>query len=279
MVYQKFIPSELLRPFIECYFSWHSENTPVENLIVESPPSGYCSIVFNCGDDYYIRNKKYDSLNAPRQFISGQSIYSYSLFFDGIINLCGIVLKPTALASVFNLPTYEYTEERIPLDTVFPGTIINKLAISICKEENINEKIKLLENFLLKFFNKNKPAPDYIDKAANFIIEKNGMVDVSEMMKHVFMSRRNFERKFFKKVGLSPKYYARLRRIGYVMNLIAGKKQADWAAIFSECEFHDQSHFIKDFVEFTGRSPQQYLADNQELANLVDKPSPGKIRY
>ena len=130
----------------------------------------------------------------------------------------------------------------------------------------------MLESFVFDAYNKQKPQPDYIDNAANLIIEKNGMVDVGEIMENVFMSRRNFERKFFKKVGLSPKYYARLRRMGYILNMIAGKKKADWGALFSECEFYDQSHFIKDFLEFTGRTPQQYLDENRELANWVEKP-------
>jgi hypothetical protein len=89
------------------------------------------------------------------------------------------------------------------------------------------------------------------------------------------MSRRSFERKFFQKVGLSSKYYARLRRIGYVMNVIAGKKKVDWSSIFHECEFYDQAHFIKDFEEFTGRTPQQYLKENLELANLGKSPGRG----
>jgi AraC-like DNA-binding protein len=46
----------------------------------------------------------------------------------------------------------------------------------------------------------------------------------------------------------------------------------DWSKVFSDCEFYDQSHFIKDFQEFTGRTPQQYLEENKELANLVEKP-------
>ena len=136
----------------------------------------------------------------------------------------------------------------------------------------------MLEFFVAEAYNKKKPQPDYIDNAANLIIEKNGMVDVGEIMENVFMSRRNFERKFFKKVGLSPKYYARLRRMGYLLNIIAGKKKADWGSLFSECEFYDQSHFIKDFLEFTGRTPQQYLDENRELANWVEKPKMNAIR-
>ncbi|MBL7700188.1 MAG: AraC family transcriptional regulator [Chitinophagaceae bacterium] len=277
MVYEKFRPSDELNPFIECYFTWHSSGVSANGLVVESPPNGFCSIVFNLGDEYILHNKKYNNLVVPRQFVSGQSIYSYSLHFNGIINLCGIVFKPAALASLCNLPTFEYTEERIPLDNIFKKPAVNAIAEALSAEKDNAGKARILETFVLDIYRENKPEPDYIDWAANEIIEKNGMVDVTELMKHVYMSRRNFERKFFRKVGLSPKYYARLTRLAYLLNLIAGKKKADWGALFSECEFYDQSHFIKDFVEFTGRTPQQYLEENRELANLVDKPKPHSI--
>ena len=279
MIYRKFQPSPLLQPFVECYYLWHSSGEPVANLVVESPPTGFCSIVFNFGDSYHLHNKKYERLAVPAQFVAGQAIYSYKLFLNGIINIAGIVLKPTGLASLFNLPTFEYTEERIPLDTVFRKSSVDELSESIRTAPDENEKIKLLEGFLLKQFHETKPEPDVIDSAANLIVEKNGMVDVAAIMKDVYMSRRNFERRFFKKVGLSPKYYARLRRMAYLMNLIAGKKKVDWAGLFTECEFYDQSHFIKDFLEFTGRTPQQYLNENAELANIVNKPPTDHIRY
>lgn len=273
MRYNKFKPAPLLHDFVECYYSWQSGDTLVTDLVVESPPSGFCSIVFNCGSDYFLQNKKHERLLVPLHFVAGQSIYSYKLFFNGPISMVGIVFKPTALATLFQLPTYEYTEERINLAKVFVKRHVDDLADRIRQVERDEDKVKLLEEFVLHHYEKNKPQPDYIDHAANLIVEKNGLLNVGDLMKDIYMSRRNFERRFFKKVGLSPKYYARIRRIGYLMNLIAGKKQVDWASVFSECEFYDQSHFIKDFLEFTGRTPQQYLAGNKELANLVDKPS------
>ncbi|RYY57167.1 MAG: AraC family transcriptional regulator [Chitinophagaceae bacterium] len=279
MVYQKFKPAEWLIPFVECYFLWHSSGESVADFIVESPPTGYCSLVVNSGDEYFLQNKKYERLEAPKQFISGQSIYSYRLFLGGRINIAGIVFKPAALATLFNLPTYQYTEERIPLKNVFKAVSVDALAHSLAACTDENEKAKLLEAFLISQFSGKKPEPDVIDKAANLIVEKNGLVDITEVLKDVYMSRRNFERCFFKKVGLSPKYYARMRRMSYILNLIAGKKKVDWATIFSECEFYDHSHFTKDFTEFTGRTPQQYLEQNIELANLIEKPREGDIRY
>ena len=278
MIYRKFNPCEILKPFVECYFIWESAGETIKNMVIESPPSGFCSIVFNCGDDYFLTNKKHQNLKAPKQFISGQAIYSYKLFLNGNISIAGIVFKPAALASLFNLPTFEYTEERISLCHVFEKQLIISIANKIETTVDINERVKLLEDFVLSFYNRNnKPKPDYIDYAANLIVEKNGMMHISDLLKEVFMSRRNFERKFFKKVGLSPKYYARIRRIGFLLNEIAGKKKADWSSLFSEAEFYDQSHFIKDFIEFTGRSPEQYIKENSELANFVSKPASENI--
>lgn len=274
MKYLKFKPSAALHPFVECYYSWQSGDMPVTDLIVESPPNGFCSIAFNSGDPYFLQNKKHERLPVPKQFIAGQSIYSYRLFLNGNISLVGIVFKPAALATLFGLPTFQYTEERIDLSSVFSKWLVESLALRIDETPDTEEKIKLLEEFLLNHHMKNSAEPDYIDYAANLIVEKNGLLNVSDLMKDIYMSRRNFERRFFKKVGLSPKYYARIRRISYLMNLIAGKKVVDWASVFSECEYYDQSHFIKDFLEFTGRTPQQYIEENRELATMVEKPLP-----
>src|ERR1700754_1622298 len=276
MQYQKFRPAEVLSPFVECYFTWDGI-TSGEELVIESPPSGFGSIAFNYGDAYFLQNKKYDRLAVPMQFITGQSIYSYKLFLSGTIGIAGIVFKPAALATLFELPMYEYTEERVDLYNVFKKDIIDKYVAYIRNAFDANERVKLLEEFILHEFELRKPSSDYIDEAAMLIVEKNGMLQVNDLLQNSFMSRRTFERKFFQKVGLSPKYYARIRRIGFICNLIAGKKKVDWPQVFYECEFYDQAHFIKDFLEFTGRTPQQYLKENTELANFVEKPTVKKL--
>jgi methylphosphotriester-DNA--protein-cysteine methyltransferase len=272
MIYKKFQPCLQLQPFVECYYVWQSGDQPVKDLVVESPPNGFCSIVFNSGNVYFLQNKKYERLEVPKEFAAGQAIYSYKLFLDGNIAIAGIVFRPAGLATLFNMPVYQYTEERIDLRKILMPFVVEKYAASLAASTEPLQKARLLEDFVLKFYEANKPEPDYIDEAANKIVDSHGLLNVNELMENIYMSRRNFERRFFKKVGLSPKYYARVRRIGYSLSLVIGKKKVDWAKVFSECEYYDQSHFIKDFLEFTGRTPQQYLDENQELANLVEKP-------
>jgi AraC-like DNA-binding protein len=276
MQYQKFQPHKILSSFVECYFTWDGMVSG-EEMVIESPPSGFGSIVFNYGDPYFLQNKKYERLSVPMQFLSGQSIYSYKLFLHGTIGIAGIVFKPAALFTLFELPMYDYTEERADLYKVFKQAEIDKYTAAIKNAAGSKERVQLLEEFILHQYELRKPVPDYIDQAATLIVEKNGMLQVNDLLQNSFMSRRTFERKFFQKVGLSPKYYARIRRIGFICNLIAGKKKVDWPQVFYECEFYDQAHFIKDFIEFTGRTPQQYLKENTELANYVEKPTIKKL--
>lgn len=272
MVYHKFHPAEVLAPLVECYFAWESEGLLEKEFVVESPPSGFCSMVINYGDPYFLQNIKYKKLAVPRQFVSGMSIYSYKLSLSGRIGLVGIVLKPAALSTLFQLQAYELTEERIDAYQLLHQPYVHKYVEQIKQAEGTVQKIKLLEDFVFHHYHIVKPEPDYIDQAANMIIEKNGMLHIQDLLKDSCMSRRTFERRFFQKVGLSPKYYARIRRIGFLCNLIAGKRKVNWPDVFYEAEFYDQAHFIKDFEEFTGRTPQQYLNENKELANFVRKP-------
>lgn len=277
MIYQKFYPTAALSDFVECYFVWESGSPLDGELVIESPPNSFCSISINYGSPYFLQNKKYGRLAVPTQFIAGLSVYSYKLFLSGTIGIAGIVFKPAALATLFGLTAFELTEERVDLFSLLPQPYFKDFVSLVKQTRTPAEKAKLLEKMLLHHTRLHKPEPDYIDKAVNLIVEKNGMLHVQDLLEGSHMSRRTFERRFLQKVGLSPKYYARIRRISYLCNLVAGKKKVNWPEVFYEAEFYDQAHFIKDFEEFTGRTPQQYLRENTELANLVEKPKPQSL--
>ncbi len=99
--------------------------------MIESQPNGFCSIVINYGDPYFLQNNKYERLAVPRQFIAGQSIYSYKLSLHGSIGIAGIVLKPAALATFFGLDGYTFTEERIDLFTALAQNYIKQYVSQI----------------------------------------------------------------------------------------------------------------------------------------------------
>ncbi|QMU29956.1 AraC family transcriptional regulator [Adhaeribacter radiodurans] len=253
MLYQKFSPCPVLSPYVECYYVWENDEPVIEKLIVESPPSAFSAIVFNYADDYFVTSKNQSLQLVPRQFIVGQLTRSYALHFPGKIGTAAIVFKPTGAASIFNISMYAYTEERTDLKAILPVAFIENIVEAIKGAANASAKARYLEQFLIHFYEINCPIPDVIDKAANQIVERYGQVNINELCAEYAISRRQFERKFLQKVGLSPKFYSRLRRLGHLCASMAGKREVNWQDLYFDSDYYDQSHFIKDFTEFTGR--------------------------
>lgn len=270
VLYQKFQPAPHLRPFVECYFVWESAALPAGGISVESPPTGFASMVFNYGEGYRVSTERHRNLDVPTAFLSGQATRSYQLDLSGRIGMAGIVFRPAGLSSLFGLPMYEFADERTALADVL-GAETNALAERIAQAFTPEARVAELERFLNARFLKTSPVPDRTDYAANVIVDRFGIVSVGELLDDVCLSRRQFERQFLHRVGVSPKYYARIRRVGYVCAQLAAQRWqvTDWHDLLFRAGYYDQSHFIKDFTEFTGKSPSLYVKGNAELGNFL----------
>jgi methylphosphotriester-DNA--protein-cysteine methyltransferase len=258
MKYQKYRSSELLAPFVECYFTWDSEGNSITPFEVAFSSSGFSSIIFNSGDLYILHGSNNKQMMIPEQFLAGQVLHDFTIDFKGKIDLAGIVLKPTAIRSLFGLAAYFYTGKRIDLKHIFCKAWISYIAESLKVAEDSNEKVQLLEDFVMNHYIRQKPELDSLDYAANLILERNGLLDVKALPNEIGMSKETFDQQFFYRVGLLPEQYARLRRRSYIRSLISTKKKADWQSLLQLCINYDPVHFINDFTTLTGYSPQQY---------------------
>ncbi|GAA4467547.1 AraC family transcriptional regulator [Nibrella saemangeumensis] len=270
MLYRKYQPAPPLQPFVECYFVWDSEQNLPEAFRVESPPNGFGSIVLNYGGTYAIQNPKHSVLEVPAAFITGQATHSYQLTLHDSIHMVGIVFKPTGLSNLFGLPMYEFSDERFDLLAVL-GEKVQGLYDRIGEAPDMATRVTLLEQFLLYRLSLLKNPLNRTDYAANLIVEKRGVININELIGDLYICRRQFERQFLHKIGVSAKYYARIRRISYLCAELASNRWnvSDWHEIIYKAGYYDQSHFIKDFTGFTGKSPSLYVKSNIELANYL----------
>jgi AraC-like DNA-binding protein len=261
-----------LKPYVECFYVW--ESCFSKPLMVESPPSAFTSMVFNYGIPYTVQNLKHQSIVVPQTFLTGQATTSYRLSVFGEIGMVGIVFRPAGMHTLFNLPLGELTDERFNMTEILRGGEIRILQDKISDARTLNERIRLLTHFLNIQLMKNEHRFDAVDFTANQIVDARGLINVSDMMNDLFMCRRQFERKFFQKVGLSPKFYARTRRLGSICSLISGKRKVNWQQVLYDSAYYDQAHFIKDFTAFLGRTPTDYLKNNVELSHFLNIASP-----
>ena len=142
-------------------------------ILVESPPSGFTSIVFNYGDTYTVSNQQHSNLSIPPFFITGQATGRYELSLSGKIGMAGVVFKPAAMATFFNLPMFELTEERLDLKSVL-GKTAEELGESIAEATSRQYRLKLLEHWLLQLHREKAGDFDGIDFAANLMLDRKG---------------------------------------------------------------------------------------------------------
>lgn len=117
LYYQKYRPSLILQPFVECFYiwEWHIGKVP---RFVESPPSGFTSLVINYGSIYKAGHNGLTLKDVPRSFVSGQLIYRYQIWLEGQIGMACVVFKPGGMAHVFNIPMYELSGERVCFERI-----------------------------------------------------------------------------------------------------------------------------------------------------------------
>jgi AraC-like DNA-binding protein len=258
--------NESLSDFVECVYIW--QGNPEKPYTIESPPNAYGSLVFNFGDPYTISTPKLSKRLLPPIFIAGQSTRNYKLHLMGKIGMVGIVFKPTGLYHFFRIPMREIKDDRIEVKELIPTfdeRIMQKISLTPEKED----KIKVIQNYLETLKIDEGYATPAITSASNKLLKEKGNADISNLVQSSYMSRRTFERKFTTEVGVTPKFYAKVIRFGYVCSMIAGQRAVNFTDLLFKAGYYDQSHFIKDFKYFAGKTPQLYSKTNNELAHFV----------
>ena len=88
-----------------------------------------------------------------------------------------------------------------------------------------------------------------------------GRVSISALARDSGWSVRQLERRFLSETGLTPRLLARIVRFQRVFRALGGgapEAEADWVCVALDCGYADQAHLIRDFREFTGRTPAAF---------------------
>ncbi|VAX16613.1 hypothetical protein MNBD_IGNAVI01-349, partial [hydrothermal vent metagenome] len=126
--------------------------------------------------------------------------------------------------------------------------------------------VKVLEKFLIELSYRALPFSDYVEEALQLINDHHGSISISNVIKKVRVSERQFSRQFSKIVGISPKHYSKIVQLHYIINLMNQKKYTSLQDIAHSAEFYDLSHFIHMFKELTGFSPIEFIKSDKHIA-------------
>lgn len=264
MIYEHSLPSESLSRYIKSYWRIDSESDTsiVQQKII---PDGYPELIFHYGDPYRINISGHWE-NQSRQLIAGQIRNHFFLENTGRSGMVGVKLMPAAPATLFNLNMSALTDAVMPL----PSVLSASHELLMINETDLRDKKRFVASFeksIKKRLNEISIDQNTIQRAVTEILTSNGNISISALCEQVGLGQRQLERQFSKSVGLSPKFYARIIRFANIFELMQ-KGDNTWSDLVYASGFFDQSHFIKNFKEFTGADPSAYGFDIQNMANF-----------
>jgi AraC-like DNA-binding protein len=263
MLFKRIEPSPGLGHVIECYWIIEDEEpSPKKQKII---PDGFAEIIFHFGDPYRIKLSTQWKLQS-KSLVAGQITKHFLLENTGTSDVLGIKLKPTALTHLFDVHMHLITD-KVPDLKMFLRRQISPLEAAIRKSFDHDDRIVRIEEYFKNLSHVKSWKETPTDKATSLIFENRGMTTVPELCSAAGVGERQLENLFKKFVGLSPKFFSRIIRFNYIFDLVQKNKQR-WSSLAYDAAYYDQSHFIRNFKNFTGESPSAYSFDEQNMANF-----------
>ena len=200
----------------------------------------------------------YVDLHGPvtKPFIAGNEANQLEM-------MVSIEFKPAGLYAITGISQSEFTDRTLPFDSV-NANLTRLMLEAVEKSGSINELVSNLDNLLCA--NICAAYRPELMMALASIKECAGSISIQELSNLAHYSERQLNRIFNHFVGTSAKSFSRLIRINNTFRLL--KKTCKSLSYISDVSgFHDLPHFIHDFKQVCGVTPQKFRDNVSDFYN------------
>lgn len=271
MNYQTYKPHRDLESLVKFYWTLEIPFDPknAKQMVV---PDGCIEMTFNLGDKIKRFISETDFILNPNAMVMGQRTKSYYILPVGNVDTIAICFYPYGFANFVNTPLEKLADKETPITELFGPDEANKLEQQIANATNTEQRIEIIENFLINKLNEENTISNIVKSTVDTLLKTNGSTSINAILKDDLSKRRQLERHFKKQIGISPKQLGKVIRLQAILQKLLNQKSETLTDIAYENEYFDQNHFIKDFKELVGITPKQFSEnENMALSNLFYK--------
>jgi len=268
MNYQTFLPHPDLQSIVKCY--WTLE-VPAQADVQRQRiiPDGCIEMAFILGDDI----KRYTSGNEfilqPMAMVLGQTLEPFYIEPMGYVNTFAVRFYPYGFANLVTMPIKNLANTETPITSLFNEKAAKDLEEEVIGAATTEKRIAIIERFLLHQLKDKDTIDSIVQSTIDMLLATRGSASINTILKNDPSKRRQLERKFVNQIGISPKQLGKVIRLQTALKILLNRQTEKLTAIAYESEYYDQSHFIKDFKEFTGTNPKDFLGDDQMLLSSI----------
>ncbi|OXM86990.1 helix-turn-helix domain-containing protein [Paenibacillus rigui] len=150
----------------------------------------------------------------------------------------------------------ETINRQISLDSVVKGAA--GCADGFMEKLHFEERITRFEQRLLPMLIEAEAPQGLVDYCVNRIHQTLGNVGINDLAEESGYSSRYVRKRFEDRLGISPKLYSRIIRFQHVLYYVMKQYTMLTDAVNLQ-GYYDQSHFVKEFKQFTLITPMQMV--------------------
>lgn len=247
-------PTAILAPFVNHYWSLKvGGSMPAGERVI---PTGSVSLVFHRADPMI---SQAEGRVQPRAFVSGVSMGYEDLTATGALDMLVVVFKPLGSGAFLNVPLDEFRNSNVAVAQT--GDIqLRDLSERVLDARSDREAAALIEQFLISRLHRHEGYTFRRIESALQQINNNPFADVASSADIACLSARQFNRIFSAQVGVRPKEFMRIVRFQRALYTLQLSPATNLAQLAAGCGYYDQAHMTREFREFSGYTPLEYIS-------------------
>ena len=264
MNYQTYQPHPDLESIISCYWTLNvpaTDDAQRQRII----PDGTIEMAFILGDDIKRFTTNDDFILQPRAMVLGHTMDPFYIEPTGVVESFAIRFYPYGFANFVTEPIKNLANQETPMKFLFGEVAANELELKIIQATDVKQRIEIIETFLFDKLSEQSTVENIVKSTVDTLVQTNGGESIAKMFKGDLAKRRQLERKFVKTIGMSPKQLGKVIRLQAALKMLLNKDTKNLTDIAYDSGYYDQAHFNKDFNEFTGVNPKEFLG-NEAMA-------------
>jgi AraC-like DNA-binding protein len=248
---ERFIPGEILRPFVRQYVFVETREDLVNRIL---PDTSLVMAFRYSGNINDVTRIHADQL--PSSLITGLKKSPRLINYTSGTGNMLVLFKTAGAAAFFKHPLHELFEASVPLDNFIAPDQLTSIEEQLAEAADNQQRVITIEQFLIKHIQNHKQDQLIISALQKIRLSK-GMIKIKELADAHYLSQDAFEKRFRRVVGTSPKQFSTIIKI---KSIVDNKPQnGSLTQMALEAGYFDQPHFNKEFKLFTGLSPTDFF--------------------
>jgi methylphosphotriester-DNA--protein-cysteine methyltransferase len=269
VIYRTYTPARPLSEFIALF--WYYEGLTQPHAKERVLPDNSMQLVINLVDDelvMYDRDDHATSIRHPGALFSGPRSGYLVIDTSAQSSLLGIHFRPGGIFPFVRMPACELYEQNLPVEDLW-GRSARSFRARVLEPHTPEGKFRALERCMVELLVRRPERHPAALFAMNRLAGYQTAGRIGGLAEEIGISRRRLGQIFESEIGLTPKQFARVTRFQRALQEISGAREVHWTDVALACGYYDQPHFIHDFREFSGITPEEYVSNRTAHSNHV----------